>query len=61
MKKENLLLLASLLLLVFVATGCSTFKSWSYPQDNIVEEAIEQTIESQTGAELDLSPNSPET
>jgi len=60
METPNKLLIASTLLLIFVATGCSMFKGWSYPQDNIVEESVEVVIEGQTGFDIDLSPGSPE-
>lgn len=32
----------------------------NYPQDNIIEESIEQKIEDWTGIDIDLSPTSPE-
>jgi len=31
-----------------------------YPDDNFAEELIEQQIEAHTGADIDLSPESPE-
>ena len=40
--------------------SCNTRFGKSYPQDNIVEEIIEELIESKTGLDIDLSPNSPE-
>lgn len=31
-----------------------------YPHDNIVEEIVEDVIQVETGADVDLTPNSPE-
>lgn len=39
-------------------TGCSGYK---YQDDNIVEEALELGIKYETGADVDLSPETPET
>jgi len=39
--------------------SCEWWNSW-YPADNIVEEIGEQIIKDETGLDLDLSPNSPE-
>ena len=43
-------------------TSCSTMKEAvkNYPQDNVLEELVEDVIESQTGLDLDLSPFSKE-
>jgi len=40
-------------------TGCTALSH--YPQDNIVEEWVEQIIKNETGLDIDLSPWSPET
>lgn len=32
----------------------------SYPDDNVAEELLEQQIKMHTGADIDLSPDSPE-
>lgn len=47
---------AFVLILLF---GCDWWNSW-YPADNFVEEIGEQIIENETGLDLDLSPNTPE-
>ncbi len=53
-------IIISLTVLVGAAVGCN-WKIWKkYPQDNIVEEIIEEVIESKTGLDIDLSPNSRE-
>ena len=44
--------------LSFLLTGCAGYK---YNDDNIVEEAIELGIKYETGADIDLSPSTPET
>lgn len=57
MGKSNL----GIVLICLVISGCSSF-GWmkNYPQDNIVEEIIEEIIESKTGLDIDLTPRSPE-
>lgn len=41
---------------------CACNFSWwkDYPEDNIVEEVVEDIIEHETGVDIDLSPNTPE-
>ncbi len=53
-------IIISLTVLTGAIVGCN-WKVWkNYPQDNIVEEIIEEVIESKTGLEIDLSPSTPE-
>lgn len=53
-------LMISLTVLGVSVVGCN-WKIWkNYPQDNIVEEIIEEVIEGKTGLDIDLSPFSPE-
>jgi len=40
--------------LLCIAAGCGLIKD--YPQDNIVEEMLEDVIENETGINIDLSP-----
>mgnify|MGYP001578401074 CR=1 FL=1 len=49
----------SIVVLVIILGSCGTF--WkSYPEDNIIENSIENVIESESGLKIDLSPFSPE-
>ena len=49
------------ILIVICLSLCSCSKIWTnYPSDNIVEEIVEDIIESKTGLDIDLSPGSPE-
>ena len=41
-------------------SGCTFLKSYDYPDDNLVEEIVEEVIEDRTGIDVDLSPLSPE-
>jgi len=53
-------IIISLTVLAGAVVGCN-WKVWkNYPQDNIVEEIIEEVIESKTGLDIDLSPSTPE-
>lgn len=52
-------LCCSFLGLVFLLGACAQLRK-NYPQDNIVEEIVEELIESKTGMDLDISPFSPE-
>jgi len=53
-------LIVSLTIFAGVVTGCN-WKLWkNYPQDNFVEEIIEDVIEHKTGIDIDLSPFSDE-
>ena len=57
--KIILLFLAVFLGLVVVfLTSCESIKS--YPEDNIIEEFIEEIIEKESGWDLDLTPFTPE-
>lgn len=42
----------------FFLYACSTYKH--YPQDNPIEEIVEEVIEKETGIDIDLSPFSDE-
>jgi len=50
------------LCVIFWLTSCSNIQKIvkDYPNDNIVEELLEDVIESKTGLDIDLSPFSPE-
>ena len=50
------------LLGILLLSSCSSIKTAmkNYPQDNIIEESLEEVIESQTGFDIDLSPFSEE-
>ena len=55
----------SLLITLGILAGLSmasvaTTKMLNLEEDNIAEEIIEELIEDQTGIEIDLTPNSPE-
>lgn len=53
-------LIVSVTIFAGVVTGCN-WKLWKhYPQDNFVEEIIEDVIEHKTGIDIDISPFSPE-
>ena len=61
--------LVTIAILVFVAAvivsvmmSCSTLQSLmkNYPDDNIIEEAVEGMIDHKTGIDIDLTPWSPE-
>lgn len=52
---------ASLILFLFlILFSCSCTAIKNYPQDNLVEEIVEEVIEYKTGLDIDLSPFSPE-
>lgn len=46
--------------LIPLVTFCSCEMLKKYPQDNIVEEIVEDVIRSETGIDVDLSPATPE-
>lgn len=48
----------ALTILAFSFWGCNFLKK--YPQDNVVEEIVEEMIEQKTGLDLDFSPLTPE-
>lgn len=55
---------ATIITLGFLMFGCTYMKERAYEAisqpDNIVEEIVEEIIETQTGWDVDLTPNSPE-
>lgn len=58
--KKTILILILTSLIVLLMTACSwKWIKW-YPQDNIVEEIIEDIIEEKTDWNIDLTPLSPE-
>lgn len=58
MKKRNLLIVC---ICVSVCGACSYINDMvGLPQDNIIEEAIEDILNKETGIDLDLSIDSPE-
>jgi hypothetical protein len=60
--KYTFFIFAGMLIGLLLQTSCSSIKNLmtKYPQDNIVEEIIEDAIEENTGLDLDLSPTSKE-
>ena len=56
---RTLLIISIGVSLVFLM-ACSAVVWKNYPQDNIVEELIEEAIKSKTSLEIDLSPSTPE-
>lgn len=56
----KLFLVSGLVICVIMLAACGTYFWKSYPQDNVVEEAIEDLIEHKTGIEIDLTPFSKE-
>ena len=63
MKKCYAIFIVSFILLCLTA-GCNTFEKindlFGVKDDNVVEEAIEGIIKMETGADIDLTPRSPE-
>lgn len=57
----KIFLVVSLIFSVIILGACGTFFWKNYPQDNFVEELIEDMIKEKSGLDLDLSPNSKET
>ena len=51
------LIIIAMILITIIGSGCSLK---DYPQDNIVEEKVEDLIQEETGLDIDLSPFSPE-
>lgn len=49
----------SFILTLIILTGCKSLLE-KYPDDNYIEELVEQIIHSETGIDLDLSPYSKE-
>jgi len=60
--RYSIFLFAGVLLGLLVQTSCTSIKNLmtKYPQDNIVEEIVEDAIENETGIDVDLSPSSKE-
>ena len=57
--KMKLAMAGALIVLLITIIGCSGF--WkNYPQDNIVEEIVEEVIDKETGLDIDLSPFTPD-
>lgn len=50
-----------LFLILFLSIVWVSCSKWKYPDDNIIEEAVEDVIEEETGLCVDLTPSSPET
>ena len=44
--------------MLVIATACSVLQD--YPQDNVVEEIVEEIILAECGVDIDLSPFTPE-
>lgn len=57
---SKLALLLSLILVSVLLFACALSIWEKYPQDNIVEEIIEDVIEQKTNLKIDLSPSSQE-
>lgn len=56
----KVMVIGIVLMVVVVCVGCNqAWWSW-YPQDNLLEETVEEVIEQKTGLDLDLSPTSSE-
>lgn len=53
-------LILSLLIITVLFFACCLSIWEKYPQDNIIEEIVEDVIEQKTNLDLDLSPYSPE-
>lgn len=52
------IVMAVVLFLIAALSQCSFIKK--YPQDNVIEEYLEDLLESKTGLDLDFSPATPE-
>jgi hypothetical protein len=48
--------------LILILHACQSCEKWwkKYPHDNVIEEAAEEVIKSETGLDIDLTPSSPE-
>ena len=54
-------MLVTIIVMVVGLSILTISHTWkSYPQDNIVEEIVEDVIKVETGEDVDLSPQSPE-
>ena len=54
----SVLCILSIGMTLMTLSACGMFKN--YPQDNIIEEAVEEAIKIHLGLDLDLSPESSE-
>ena len=54
----SVLCILSIGMTLMTLSACGMFKN--YPQDNIIEEAVEEAIKIHMGVDLDLSPESVE-
>jgi len=53
--------LVSIFFMSFVLCSCSTINKWvGLPDDNFIEEAVEDVVKHETGLDFDCTPNSPE-
>ena len=60
-EKVKILLSLTAIAFVTVIGGCSALNNYAgLPQDNELEELVEQVIDQYTGLDLDLSADSPE-
>ena len=60
--RYSIFLFAGVLLGLLMQVSCTSIKNLmsKYPQDNIIEEIVEDAIEQETGIDVDLSPGSDE-
>ena len=60
--KYTAFILMGMFMGLLLQVSCSSIKNLmtKYPQDNLIEEVIEDAIEKNTGLDLDLSPSSKE-
>jgi len=56
----KLFLVVGLIITVIMVSACGTYFWKNYPQDNVIEEAVEDIIKHKTGLDLDLTPHSKE-
>ena len=60
-KEHNLKMFLIALGIMCALAGCSYINKWFFlPDDNPIEEAIEDIIEMKTGLKVDLTPEDPE-
>lgn len=58
--KLKFFLIFSSIIFLSVMIACTKYLWKYYPADNLIEEIIEEVIESETGLDIDLTPLSPE-
>ncbi len=56
----TLIIILTIVVAGVVIAGCNYYLPEIYPDDNPIEEAIEKKIQDETGFDVDLSPDSPE-